>query len=274
MQLTMRVTEQARNKRRIRELGGRVLYASTPCVISPSRASGICGIGKWVMFGTLSATAICKAAATGIRGMGSSLSAIWNTSTGRGGKRETEVSGSSNDAAAAADSRTDRRDSCSGGSHKHSSHQNGASNVTVRYVYDTCVVVDCSQWSDVMSECTKARFPGVDIRITHSPTSLSGFCVVLKLPYHATSLDDPHPKSQVSRSKKQLQDGNSRGEKRDGSSHSLILRIVHRCAAAVADLVMSPARIEKKWAHLAGAVLLCGMLHLTYCAVNAMASGK
>lgn len=49
------------------------------------------------------------------------------------------------------------------------------------YAYDTCIVVDCSQWLDVMASYTKARFPDVDIRVVHSASSLSGFCVVMKL---------------------------------------------------------------------------------------------
>jgi hypothetical protein len=49
-------------------------------------------------------------------------------------------------------------------------------------VYDTCIVVDCSQWLDVMASYTKAKFPDVNICVAHSNSSLSGFCVILKMP--------------------------------------------------------------------------------------------
>ncbi len=62
------------------------------------------------------------------------------------------------------------------------SHQQGAEVPgTVRYVYNTCVLVDCAQWLDSMAACTKARFPDVEIRVQQSQSSLTGFCIVLRL---------------------------------------------------------------------------------------------
>jgi hypothetical protein len=49
------------------------------------------------------------------------------------------------------------------------------------YVYDLCMVVDCSQWRDDMTACVKARFPDAEIRIVSSNSSLSGFCVAIRL---------------------------------------------------------------------------------------------
>ncbi len=56
------------------------------------------------------------------------------------------------------------------------------------YVYDTCMLVDCSVWRDDMATCVKGRFPSVDIRIMSSSTSLSGFCVVMRMCPSASEL--------------------------------------------------------------------------------------
>ncbi len=49
------------------------------------------------------------------------------------------------------------------------------------YVYDLCMVVDCSQWRDDMTACVKARFPDAEISVVSSNSSLSGFCVAIRL---------------------------------------------------------------------------------------------
>jgi hypothetical protein len=49
------------------------------------------------------------------------------------------------------------------------------------YVYNTCMLVDCSVWLDDMATCVKGRFPSVNIRIMSSSTSLTGFCVVMRM---------------------------------------------------------------------------------------------
>ena len=67
-------------------------------------------------------------------------------------------------------------------SREHGHHIRSSTNPAKRYAYDTCIVVDCSQWLDIMASYTKAWFPDVDIRVVHSASSLSGFCVVMKLP--------------------------------------------------------------------------------------------
>ena len=54
--------------------------------------------------------------------------------------------------------------------------------VEQRYVFDTCYVVDLCQWKDDMTVCVKSRFPEADVKIVHSTTSLTGFCVVIKIP--------------------------------------------------------------------------------------------
>jgi hypothetical protein len=38
-----------------------------------------------------------------------------------------------------------------------------------QYVYDTCVVVDCSQWLDAMAACTKARSVRFELYIPFPP---------------------------------------------------------------------------------------------------------
>jgi hypothetical protein len=48
------------------------------------------------------------------------------------------------------------------------------------FLYDTCVLVDLSQWKDEMNMCVKSRFADVEIRVAQSNTSLSGFCVVMR----------------------------------------------------------------------------------------------
>ena len=48
------------------------------------------------------------------------------------------------------------------------------------FLYDTCVLVDLSQWRDEMNMCVKSRFADVEIRVAQSNTSLSGFCVVMR----------------------------------------------------------------------------------------------
>ena len=49
-------------------------------------------------------------------------------------------------------------------------------------VYDTCIVMDCCTWLEEMSAYTRAIFSDVEIRVTQSNHSLTGFCVILKIP--------------------------------------------------------------------------------------------
>jgi hypothetical protein len=47
--------------------------------------------------------------------------------------------------------------------------------------HDKCILYDIPKWSDGMSRCVKNRFPDVDITVSHSSNSLTGFQVMFVL---------------------------------------------------------------------------------------------
>lgn len=47
------------------------------------------------------------------------------------------------------------------------------------------VVADVAQWTDDMSQCVKARFPGTQVSVYHCSSSISGFSVVIETGGHA-----------------------------------------------------------------------------------------
>lgn len=46
---------------------------------------------------------------------------------------------------------------------------------------DVCVLYDVGKWSDAMSKCVVNRYPSVNITVSHSPNSLTGFQVLFVL---------------------------------------------------------------------------------------------
>jgi hypothetical protein len=46
---------------------------------------------------------------------------------------------------------------------------------------DTCLLYDISQWTDGMTRCVKNRYPSVDVTVSHSCNSLTGFQIVFVL---------------------------------------------------------------------------------------------
>jgi len=154
----------------------------------------------------------------------------------------------------------------------------------VRYIYDTCVAVDCSQWLDAMASCTKARYPDVDIRVVHSSSSLTGFCIVFRLPppsaegYEyvswngandsATSNDDAHQDESFTAtpffSLAYLNLWQKRWFKRASTCAQRLVRCV--CFIPMSLLL----RASQQRSHLLGMLVLYGMLHGTYILVTSM----
>lgn len=124
------------------------------------------------------------------------------------------------------------------------------------YVYDTCVVVDCAQWLDSMAACAKARFPDADIRVQQSSSSITGFCIVLRLA--------PAPEVLPSlREDEVLYCADS-----DNGS-----RAAHPLLAALSRVWRRlPSAAQKHAQHLLGLLVLLSILHCTRMAVQATMS--
>ena len=121
-----------------------------------------------------------------------------------------------------------------------------------RYIYDTCVVVDCAQWSDAMNACTRAQFPDAEIRIQQSDSSLTGFCIVLRLqPLKAGWPGDYDYENDY----EILENHNKRQSSR---WRSILHSTIRLCTNA-----------GGKWTHhVAGVVIMCSILHMAHLATR------
>lgn len=143
------------------ELGGRVIYASSPICVERS----FCTEESFALLGSSS-----SALSTNF------LSMCWMWLFPSSSSCQSDEGPANSNKRGPQDGRRASRTPDSAAAHS------GAVVRGVRYMYDTCVAVDCPQWLDAMAACTKAKFPDANISVTHSSSSLSGFCVVLRLP--------------------------------------------------------------------------------------------
>ena len=203
---------------RIEELGGRVIYASSP-VKSEHHSNS-------------SAIATSPFIRTMLQHLFGACSKYWNTQNiTSSGSRGIDQS-------------------------QQLSQQQQQQPICTRYIYDTCVVVDCTQWSDAMNACTLAQFPDVQIRIQQSDSSLTGFCIVLRLQPLKTGWQGDYDFE----NDYEILGSNSHGNKHFSVWHSIWHRASRLCIMQCT---------AGKWTqHVAGMVVLCGILHMAHLATR------
>lgn len=230
-------------------MGGRVIYASSPVYVEQE---GFCS----------------ESSVASILSRGLALPWTWLSSFAMSKSKEDGYSSSS-----------------SGNNSQNGLRAKGPEPPGVRYIYDTCVAVDCTTWLDAMASCTKAKFPDADIRVTHSPSSLTGFCVVLRLPppiidgYEFITLssdetescrednDSPHASRGILSSISLLNQWQHRSSRR----LSLAAR---RCISfACRYPLLLYLQMYRSKGHIAGIIVLYAILHGTYFLVKRMHPG-
>lgn len=181
-----------------------------------------------------------------------------------------------------------------------------------RYIYDTCVLVDLSQWKDEMSICVKSRFPDAEIRVVHSSSSLTGFCVVMKLPtssylscqvssaassaggdyelVDAMDAQDCHAQEQhmsgqevTGGAASGLSSSNPRGKHHSNAKGMSMIQRCSNCAAKACKEVFRTAlivpvrlyiKMERQKSHMTGMLVTAGLLYGTYFAIRAIMASR
>ncbi len=233
---------------RVDEMGGRIIYASSPVQQDDE---------DWLEYRQF-------------QFLGSWTSRSWRWLFSKdGAKQSAEPPG------------TDEKVDSSPG--RSNSSSGGGAHPRVRYIYDTCIAVDCSQWLDAMASCTKARYPDVDIRVVQSASSLTGFCIVFRLP--PPSADGYEYVTWRSSNEGETDDPAADDDALCATpffSLACLNKWQQRCFKRVSDVFKWSFRFicfmplhlylkaSRQKSHLMGMLILYGMLHGTYILVKHM----
>ena len=164
---------------RIRETGGRVLYARS--LVVPHSPAGFWGMGGH--------SRLMQGPASAVRAMSGIVRRLWHGQS----SQEPDAMASTADSDEYERDEDDFSDPCPSADDQPMS----ACRLSASYVYDMCMVVDCFQWRDDMTACVKGRFRDAEIRVVSSSGSLSGFCIAIRvLPaVHARTVASGDPPS-------------------------------------------------------------------------------
>lgn len=141
--------------------------------------------------------------------------------------------------------------------------------------------MDIGQWMDEMNVCIKCKFPGVEVRILQSSSSLSGFSVVMKMPQTSISSGSygfDHDEYEMLEAEDSFGSAPATPGTRSIIWPSCMARTVSRAMYGSRWLFTLPYRVyfrmERHRSHATGFLMAAGMMYRTYYAVQCIILGS